>query len=41
MVIPGQPLTFLQASDVLLGLAAIAVIAARHREPAESQVTRK
>ena len=37
MIILGQPLTLLQASEVILGLAAIVVIAARLREPAESQ----
>jgi drug/metabolite transporter (DMT)-like permease len=38
MIILGQPLTLLQATGVLLGLAAISVVAARHREPAESQL---
>lgn len=38
MVILGQPLTVVQVGGVLVGLAAIAVVAARHREPVESQL---
>jgi drug/metabolite transporter (DMT)-like permease len=38
MIILGQPLTVVQVSGVLVGLAAIAVVAARHIEPVESQL---
>ena len=38
MVILGQPLTGVQVGGVLVGLAAIAAVAARHREPVESQL---
>ena len=34
----GQPLTFIQIGGVLVGLTAIAVVAARHRQPAQSQL---
>ncbi len=34
----GQPLTLLQVGGVLVGLSAIAVVAARHREPAQPPV---
>ena len=32
----GQPLSLVQVGGVLVGLAAIAVVAARHRQPAQS-----
>jgi drug/metabolite transporter (DMT)-like permease len=35
MAILGQPLTAVQVAGVILGLGAIAVVAARHREPVE------
>jgi drug/metabolite transporter (DMT)-like permease len=35
MIFLGQSLTLLQAAGVVVGLAAIAVVAARHREPVE------
>lgn len=38
MVILGQPLTAIQVCGGLVGIAAIAVVAARHRQPAESPV---
>jgi drug/metabolite transporter (DMT)-like permease len=38
MVILGQPLTVVQVCGVLVGLAAIAVVAARHIEPVGSQL---
>jgi drug/metabolite transporter (DMT)-like permease len=38
MVILGQPLTVVQVGGVLVGLAAIAVVAARHIEPVGSQL---
>ena len=38
MVILGQPLTAVQVCGVLVGLAAIAVVAARHIEPVGSQL---
>ena len=38
MVILGQPLTMVQVCGVLVGLAAIAVVAARHIEPVGSQL---
>jgi drug/metabolite transporter (DMT)-like permease len=34
----GQPLTGIQVGGVLVGLAAIAVVAARHRQPVQSQI---
>jgi drug/metabolite transporter (DMT)-like permease len=37
-VILGQPLTAVQVGGVLVGLAAIAAVAARHHEPVESQL---
>jgi drug/metabolite transporter (DMT)-like permease len=37
-VILGQPLTVVQVCGVLVGLAAIAVVAARHIEPVGSQL---
>jgi drug/metabolite transporter (DMT)-like permease len=36
MMILNQPLTLLHVGGVLSGLAAIALIAARHREPAQA-----
>lgn len=36
MIILGQTLTVVQVGGILVGLAAIAIIAARHREPVES-----
>ena len=38
MVVLGQPLTVVQVGGVLVGLAAIAVVAARHIEPVGSQL---
>jgi drug/metabolite transporter (DMT)-like permease len=36
LVILGQPLTAVQVSGGLVGLVAIAVVASRHRQPAET-----
>jgi drug/metabolite transporter (DMT)-like permease len=38
MVILGQPLTAVQVGGGLVGIAAIAVVATRHRQPVESQL---
>ena len=38
LIILSQPLTGLQISGVLLGLAAIAIVASRHRHPTEPQL---